>query len=904
MPSSDSFSNPAPASPKGQRPAPYSEMFGSRILYWDKTFGRSEVSGEKFARGLRAFINGFLVFFGLAGFLIGFWELYQLLQGGASLLDLWDLRSPAMLIFWISLATDCYAYFRIERELKPRKKITRQTPAEMETVLSLEQISEADFADKVEDLPALLDNELEHMLQQAWDIANHLNHREIWPSHILAAMLTTRTAAVLFARLNIQYEQLKQRIGKLFTGMPQDWPGEPHLSTSTKKLLCAAYREAYATKRQQVGVLEVLVALATSETHTQDILYDLEVDENKLRHVVAWAHIEEDLCEQYKRFRKRAAWRPKRGMNRAMTAQETRMLNQYSHDLTDLAQRGAVPMTVGREEVLDEMFRVLERGGSPMLVGNPGVGKTAIVDGIARRMVTEEVPDVLKDKRLVSLSVAALVGNAGSTGELEGRLNQILSEVVKSGNIILLIDNIQNIVGISSAGGESFDLSDVLSQALETGRVQVIGTTNPIDYTRYIENQSSLTSTFTKVDCQEVDTDGAVRILMVKAGPLEYKHHIFFTYDALEKTVVLSQRYMHDRYLPEKAISLLEEVAVDAHKHKGKNSFVDGEDVAKIVSSKTHVAVTKVNESESEKLLNLESTMHQRIIGQDEAVKAVAAALRRARAELRDQKRPIATFLFLGPTGVGKTELAKTLAEAYFGSEDAMIRLDMSEYQEPSSISRLIGSNQGTQGPVGGYLTEAVRKSPFSLVLLDELEKAHPDVLNIFLQVFDDGRLTDGIGRTIDFTNTIIISTSNAGSDLIQKRIQEKATIEGITQELINSVLNQYYRPEFLNRFDKITVFRPLQKDEIVQIVRLLLAKVQRQLEGRGITFEATEAAVQELAEIGFDPVFGARPLRRVIQERVDNALADYLLKGQLGRRDKAILEVGGVIRVEQAPEL
>jgi ATP-dependent Clp protease ATP-binding subunit ClpA len=349
----------------------------------------------------------------------------------------------------------------------------------------------------------------------------------------------------------------------------------------------------------------------------------------------------------------------------------------------------------------------------------------------------------------------------------------------------------------------------------------------------------------------------------------------------------------------------MEEVAVFVRKRRGSDAVVSGEDVATVVSEKTNITVTKVTEAESARLMNLEERIHERIIGQDEAVRAVASALRRARVELRDLRRPIANLLFLGPTGVGKTELAKTVAEVYFGDETNMIRLDMSEYQDAQSIYRLLGSPVETgRGNEGGYLTEAVRHNPFSLVLLDELEKAHPDILNVFLQVMDDGRMTDTTGRTIDFTNVIIIATSNAGTEVIQEGIREGATIDQLREQLLERELGRYFRPEFLNRFDQIVVFRPLAESEIVSVARLLLKQLAKRLEQKGIHLEASEAAVRELANAGFDPVFGARPLRRVIQERVDDALAKFLLTGKLGRRDRVILEPGGVIRVEEAPSI
>jgi ATP-dependent Clp protease ATP-binding subunit ClpC len=875
--------------------------FGSRILYWKKQLARREVAGEKLARVVRGIIDGALICLGIVGFGFGFWNLYDLIQDGRLIGEFWSLRNTGMAVFWISLTADCYAYYRISRERHPRKSLTKQTPMELKASLA-GSFDSLGSSDALENVANLLSFELERVLQTAWNIANKLNHREINPSHIFAALLSSQDAALIFARLGLSHKTLSERVVRFFSGLPQDQAGEPRLGRVTKELFFTAYREAYQTGRSQIDIPEILVALATTEPRTQALLDDLNVTELKLRNVVAWVHISEELRAQYHRFRSRSAWRPKHGMNRAMTAQETRLLNRFSHDLTELARSGALPLTVGREQELHELYRVFERGGNPILVGQPGVGKTALINGIAQRMAAEDVPDILKDKRLVSLSVPALVSGAKDTGVLEERLSMIINELSRSGNVILFIDNIQNLIGISSSGGENFDLSDVLAQAISGGVLQVIATSNPIDYRRYIENKSSIAGVLTRVDCDEVDTNGAILILESKVGAVEYHHNVFFTYDALESTVTYAQRYIHERYLPEKAIMLLEEVAVDVQKKRGKHAFVQAEDVARIVSEKTRIQVTKVTATESDKLMNLESIMHQRMVGQDEAVQAVAASLRRARAELRDPKRPIANFLFLGPTGGGKTELAKTVAEAYFGSEDTMIRVDMSEYQEQSSIYRLIGSPPGSGNVAsGGYLTEAVRSRPFALILLDEIEKAHPNILNVFLQVMDDGRLTDGTGRTVDFTNSIIIATSNAGTEFIQNRMKEGATVETVRTELIASQLNQYFRPEFLNRFDRIIVFRPLTRTEILEIVKLMLAKVAHQLQDRGISFVASNEAIQELADIGYDPTFGARPLRRAIQERVDNALANYLLQGQLSRRDTAVLEAGGVIRVERA---
>ncbi len=878
------------------------ETFGARALIWGLRLDRSEVSRRRLRRTLNLVINSLLMAFGLVGIGLGFYELYQIINRGGALAEFWATTNPSLLVFWLSLFTDSYVYYRLDREHKPRRIITRQ--AEIGPAAPLEKSFADWLADpgSLEDVSELLDGETSKLLESARQLADRLNHKEIWPTHVLAALLSSPTAALIFVRLGLDRRQLQAKITHLFSGFSRDTRGEPRLSKTTKELFMAAYREAYQERQPQIGVPELVIALGTTEADSQALLDDLEVTETKLRHVVAWIRISRQLREQYKRFRHQAARRSKHGMNRALTATATPVLDRFSHDLTELAQRGALPLSVGRQTEINEIFRALESRHNPILVGPPGVGKTAIIDGLAQRMASDDVPEVLKDKRLVSISVAALVSNAAAPGELEGRFSRLLNEVAHSGNIVLFFDNIHNLIGVSSAGGQTLDLAGLLAQALEAGVCQALATSNPVDYRRYLENTSSITSVFSRVDVDEVETDEAILVLESKAGGIEYKHKVFFTYDAIERTVQLSQRYIHDRYLPEKAISLLEEVAVDTHKRRGSHASVTGEDVARVVSEKTHVQVTKITEAEGERLINLESQMHQRMIGQDEAVKAVASALRRARTELRDAKRPIANLLFLGPTGVGKTELAKTVAEAYFGSEQTMIRLDMSEYQDASSIHRLIGAPPGyAGGNVGGYLTEAIRQNPFSLVLLDELEKAHSEVLNVFLQVMDDGRLTDGTGRTVDFTSAIIIATSNAGTSLIQKRILEGAPLDRIKTELISAVLGQYFKPEFLNRFDEVIVFKPLTREEIFEIVRLMLGRIGHQLKDRGISFVASEEAMRELAEIGFDPIFGARPLRRVIQERVDNALANYLLQGRLGRRDVAILEPGGTVRVERA---
>ncbi len=425
----------------------------------------------------------------------------------------------------------------------------------------------------------------------------------------------------------------------------------------------------------------------------------------------------------------------------------------------------------------------------------------------------------------------------------------------------------------------------------------LIATTTNEDYIKYLEGKQ-LAQVLRKVNILETDKNQTIQILESHVGYLENKHKIYFTYNSLEKIFDLADRYLPDQHLPQKALQILEAVALQVAKNNRQDKLVRSEDVAVYVSGITNIPLTTISADESSKLLNLEADIHQRVIGQDEAVKQVSTALQRARAELRDKKRPIVNLLFLGPTGVGKTELAKAVAEKYFGNEENMIRLDMSEYQNQDSLDRLLGSATAN---IPGLLTEAVRHQPFALLLLDEVEKAHPDILNVFLQVMEDGRLTDALGRTVDFTNLIIVVTSNAGTSYIQEQISQGRKTEDFKDDLIKNKLQGIFRPEFLNRFDGVILFKPLTEEEIFTIAGLMLNKVKQRLELKGIFFEVTKEAQRELAQAGFDPVFGARPLRRVIQEQVDNALAKFLLQGSLNRRDIVVYDVGGEIRVKKA---
>jgi ATP-dependent Clp protease ATP-binding subunit ClpC len=516
----------------------------------------------------------------------------------------------------------------------------------------------------------------------------------------------------------------------------------------------------------------------------------------------------------------------------------------------------------------------------------------AISIGIAERMVEEDVPIKLRDKRMVRLSTSTLLAGTTPSGAVE-RLITLMNEIARAGNIVLVINNMHELIGVSAGGEQSLDVSDTLSEYLGKHAFLTIATTTPDAYAQVIAH-SNLNNVLTSVNIKEADENQAIQVLESKAGVLEYKQQIFFSYSALAKAVELARRFLHDTPLPSSALEILTEAATYTRNKKGIHTLVTMEEVGAVVAEKTHIPVTTISSDESTKLLRLEETLHERVIGQDEAVGLVANALRRARAEIRSINRPIANFLFLGPTGVGKTELAKTIAEVYFGGEERMIRLDMSEYQDKTGIYRLIGA-PGEQGT--GVLTEAVRRNPFSLVLLDELEKADRDVLNLFLQVMDDGRLTDSTGRVVDFTNIILIATSNAGTSYVTEQLHGGLSTDVIKDRLLHGELNQYFRPEFLNRFDGIVLFKPLAQEDIKKIAALMLKGVAKDLEVKGVELQVKDAALDYFSQIGFDPEFGARPLRRVIQEHVENKLAELILSNQLKRRDVIIIGEGGELR-------
>jgi ATP-dependent Clp protease ATP-binding subunit ClpC len=642
---------------------------------------------------------------------------------------------------------------------------------------------------------------------------------------------------------------------------------------------------------------------------------------------------------------------------------KTPTLDEFGSNLTQMAAEGKLDPVVGREKEIERVIQILGRRtkNNPVLIGEPGVGKTAIAEGLAQRISNNDVPDILADKRVVTLDIGLLVAGTKYRGEFEERLKKIMDEIRAAGNVILVIDEVHTLIGAGAAEG-AIDAANILKPALARGELQCIGATTLDEYRKHIERDAALERRFQPVMVGEPSVDETIEILRGLRERYEQHHKLKITDEALVAAAKLSDRYISDRYLPDKAIDLIDEagsrvrlmfsqlppaakeldkelrqilkekddavrsqdfekagelrdremeikaqIRAIAQARKSEvtseeSPQVSEEDIAYIVSSWTGVPVNKLTESETEKLLHMEDVLHQRLIGQEEAVRAISRAIRRARVGLKNPKRPIASFIFSGPTGVGKTELAKALATYFFGSEDAMIRLDMSEYMERHTVSKLIGSPPGYVGyNEGGQLTEAVRRRPYTVILFDEIEKAHPDVFNVLLQILEDGRLTDAKGRTVDFKNTLMIMTSNVGSKVIEKGggglgfnttgSEEEQRYNRIS-ELVKEELKQYFRPEFLNRLDEIIVFHPLTRDEVKQIAVIMLREVFARLEEQNIKIEITDGFNQKLIEEGYSPTYGARPLRRAIQRLLEDQLAEEILAGRVTEGDTVLIDV------------
>jgi len=700
----------------------------------------------------------------------------------------------------------------------------------------------------------------------------------------------------------------------------------PSLSPDAKAALLAAYEESRELESSYVGPEHVLLALARDEeSQAGQLLQRFGLTHTKLRGAVI------------------------RGVEGGTPREssKTPALDQFGRDLTEQAREGKLDPVIGRADEIEQTIEILSRRtkNNPALIGDPGVGKTAIVEGIAQRIVNDEVPETLAERRVVQLDLAGMVAGSKYRGEFEERLKKVIDEITENeGNIILFVDELHTLVGAGAAEG-AMDAGNMLKPALARGELHVIGATTLDEYRKDVEGDPALERRFQPVLVREPTVDETIEILHGLKDRYEAFHRVRISEEAIIAAAELSDRYIRDRFLPDKAIDLIDQAGarvrlrtktkddetrsleedlrrlarerdqataaedygragslrdemdgrqgeLEERRHgRQRAPEVTAEDIAQIVSRSTGIPISQLTAEERERLLRLEQQLHERIVGQEEAVEAVAEAIRRSRAGLGDPNRPVGSFLFLGPTGVGKTELARALAEALFGDENVMLRFDMSEFQERHTVSRLVGAPPGYVGyEEAGQLTEQVRRRPYSVLLFDEIEKAHPDVFNILLQILDDGRLTDAQGRTVDFKHSVVIMTSNLGADRIQQFAREGGDFDQLKDELMQ-VLRQSFRPEFINRIDEIIVFRALDDRQLAQITRLLLDKLARRLRAQHIEVEFTDSAVELLAHEGFDPEFGARPLRRTIQRLVENELSRMVLSGAVNEGDRITVD-------------
>lgn len=879
-------------------------FYYDRFYYFGQRFGRASIALKHIRDKAHLAVNFLSFCIGFFGLLsLGFWVYQATIDGRQSEIFLfWRSRHILILIFWVSLLFDMFMIYRLSEQARKRhlikfpkykvKKLAKRTIPEDWDSLRL-----ASDKNKI-DVYSGFNLEAEEAIEKAYLLAVKLGHSQVTPLHLFMVALSDRQVAAIFSRLNVSIGQLLEKIKVCLRKIPEG-KGHTVFSLDTKEIFIDAYLQAMDMEEKKVTVKNFLIPILSKEKYISELLLELEITEDKILNTVLWFVINEKQLENYRQYSRMARYKPGTNMDKAYTAVATVVLNHFGYDLTLAAKWGRLEFCVARDKELEQIFQNFESGANGVILTGPnGVGKNLLINGIAQMMVKENVPKMFQDKRLVELDASRLIAGADAS-QAEERLLAIVDEIVRSGNIILYVANINSLIGISSGGAGSLDLSEVLVSALVHQNVYCLASSNEENYASFIEGKP-IDESFVRVKIEEPVGNQAIQIVESKVSSMEAAYKVFFSYNAIEESITLSQKYIHDKFLPEKAIRILELSATKAAKSRGEQTIVAREDVAAVISEQTGIPVTSLTQAEAEKLLNLEDRIHELMINQDEAVKMVSSSLRRARTNVREEKRPIANFLFLGPTGVGKTKLAKVVAEIYFGSEGNMVRLDMSEYQAQESLSKMIGDVHG----VHGYLTEAVRKAPFSLVLLDEIEKAHPDILNVFLQVMADGRLTDGQGRTIDFTNSIIIGTSNIGALFIQEEIFKGTAVETIQSELIDNHLNQVMRPELVNRFDGVIVFEPLSQEHVVEIARLMLKKTGEALMKKGISLEVEESGLRILAKAGYDPKFGARPMRRLLQAKVDDRIASLILRGELKRRDTVVIGAEAEVSVEKGMSL
>ena len=799
-------------------------------------------------------------------------------------------------------------------------------------------------------------NRAEKALEIAQELAVEFGHNYIGTEHLLYGLVKegTGVASKVLENQDITAEKIAEEIDELIGRGDAVEESEVGFTPRTKRVIENAFREARKLGSEFIGTEHLLIGIMREgDSVAVRIMIDLNVNPQKLYNEIVKVINEDD----------NASIDDNRSSSKNLGSyNQTTTLNQFGTDLTKQAIEGKLDPVIGRKDEIERVIQILSRRtkNNPCLIGEPGVGKTAVVEGLAEKIVSGDVPELLKNKRVVSIDISSMVAGAKYRGDFEERIKKCLAEVRKVGDVILFIDEIHTIVGAGSAEG-AVDAANILKPLLARGEVQVIGATTLNEYRKYIEKDAALERRFSPVTVGEPTSEETIEILKGLSDKYEAHHNVKITDEAIKAAVNLSVRYINDRFLPDKAIDLIDEAAsrvrmrtytrpeslnkleekiseldkekeeairvqdfekaanlrdkeneakekLEKEKTKWENkntrsvTTLGEDDIAEVISSWTGIPVKKLTQSENEKLRNLEAALHERVIGQNEAVEAVAKAIRRGRVGLKDPNRPIGSFLFLGPTGVGKTELSKALAEALFGNEDAIIRVDMSEYMESHSVSKLIGSPPGYVGfDEGGQLTEKVRRKPYSVILFDEVEKAHPDVMNMLLQILDDGRLTDSQGRTVNFKNTVIIMTSNIGARLItdkttlgfskQGKEESEKEYENTKKDVMGE-LKKEFRPEFINRIDEIIVFHKLNDEDIKKIIDIMLKQVTKRLEEQGMKIEIGNDVKELIAKKGVDANYGARPLKRAIQNILEDKIAEEILDGNIKPNKKAYASV------------
>ena len=804
------------------------------------------------------------------------------------------LAPESINIFYLSLLTDMFLFYLWQRAREKKKGIKMPRPDKPE--------------EKIE-ISLFLDESARKSLEKSWLLCYRKGYRFLRPIHLFACFLKDKDFEKILKRLDCRISQVKEKTGHILKSasfFPKNERGEnvlgPKISSDFKNIFFEAYLFCSEQGKNQISSLDILWAISRQKNLVQMIFDEFGISQEEIERIIKWIELEKRIRKWRRAFFWTRLFKPRGKLNRAMTAAATPLLDRVSQDLTLLAKQGQFEFVINRQKEIEQIFNFFSLGKpGVILVGSSQIGKKSVLKKLAQMMAEENVPKFLQDKRLVKLDLAGLASLSGAKEKGEEYLKRIVFELERAGNIILVIEDVDNLVGLRTQPS-GLDFAEILASALDDRAFFFIGAALPEGFSSKIEGKI-LGRLLNKIEVALPPRDLLWQILISKVFNIEKELKVAFSADALDQAIDLADRYLYGQALPAKAIGLLEEAASLVRSQRGKGSLIKGSDVAQLVARKVKIPLGQVKETEKEKLLHLEEIIHQRLINQEEAVKAVAASLRRSRLELKEQKRPVCSFLFIGPTGVGKTELAKTLAQAYFGDAKRMIRLDMSEYQEKRGLRRLIGSRT-EEGLQKGYLTESVKRQPHSLLLLDEIEKAEPDILNLFLQVMDDGRLTDVSGETINFTNIILIATSNAGTSFIQKKISQRIEYEEIYQQLKEEILLEYFRPEFLNRFDKIVLFRALTMENMFKITVLFLRTVKDRLKEKGVGFEIEKEAVKELAAAGFDPLYGARPLRRIIQEKIENVVAQLFLENRIGRRDKLLLKKGLIFEIKKAPAI